>query len=427
MNKPLECNRIPYGMVTPPPSKSLSHRALICGALAQGVSRIGNLDVKGEDVAATLACLQELGITFQDDGAEYAIHGGLKTPSDGAVLDCNESGSTLRFLIPLAMQFGTPVRFTGRGRLLERPLSPYLEVLSAHGGRVEREQGMLTVGGTLVPGYYSLPGDVSSQFVTGLLFALPLLEGDSEIRLTSPLESKDYVALTIAVQEHFGIRLEPMGDLGFLVPGNQKYQATSYRVESDYSAAAFFLVAGALGCKVECMDLSPDSLQGDRAILSILKRVGAEIIPGPNGGLTIQPGHLHAVELDLADIPDLAPPLAALLCHVEGTSRLTGCRRLRLKESDRLHAIASGLNALGAQIQVDGDDLLISGGKNLHGGTVDPSGDHRIAMAAAVASIGSEGAVTIQNSDCVKKSYPNFWKDFCVIDRRINDEQYLGE
>ena len=423
----IELDFMPNGLITPPPSKSISHRALICAILAEGNSRIHNISVDGEDVAATLSSIEMMGFNYQIQDNDILLTGGLQKLPENLVLDCNESGSTLRFLIPIAMLFPGTTTFTGRGRLMERPLSPYLDVLTKHGGSAELTKGTLQVKGLIQPGRYELPGDISSQFVTGLLMALPLLDGDSEIRLTSPLESKGYVDLTISTMKSFGVLVDEIEAIGYRIRGKQRYISTTFTVEADFSAASFFLIAGALGCDIECQGLNPDSLQGDRAILDFLRKVGADVTIGPCGGIKVVRNRLDAITADVRDTPDLAPPLAALLCLCKGESKIVGARRLRMKESDRLHSLTTQLNALGAKIEEEEDSLIITGVEVLQGGTVDPQGDHRIAMAAAIASIRSQERVTIFNPDCVSKSYPDFWNDFSKIERRIPDEQRLGK
>ncbi len=389
----------PRGPVRIPPSKSVSHRALICAGLSDGPCYIENLAFS-KDIEATRRCMAELRRSLSE-----------KIPSS-MPLDCGESGSTLRFLIPLAALLPFETRFTGRGRLMERPLGPYFGELERHGARLGFGGGVLRVCGPLTPGVFDVPGDISSQFVTGLLFALPLLDGDSEIRIASRLESAPYVDLTLDMMERFGVAADKGGYRSFGVRGGQKYRACDIAIEADYSQAAFFLVAGALGCDCECVGLSSDSKQGDREIIGILKACGAKLAGTDSGGLAARPGRLVAQTVDVSDIPDLVPPLAALLCFCEGTSRITNAGRLRHKESDRLAAVAEELNGLGANIAVDGDSLSITGVKALRGGRMSSRGDHRIAMMGAVAAIRSEGPVCIEGADCVAKSYPGFWRDF---------------
>ncbi len=419
MRKAIEVNCIPGGTVHLPPSKSLSHRALICGALAGSETALTNLKLAGEDVLATLGCLEEVGLEYRRQNAEVLITGGiagiLKEVSEleGKTLDCGESGSTLRFLIPLLMLSGASVSMTGRGRLLQRPLKEYGDALKANGGDFRLEGGHLRLQGPLTPGIYPMPGNISSQFVSGLLTALPLLQGDSEIQLTTELESRPYVDMTIHVMERFGVRIETQGEGGFRIPGNQSYKPSNYMIEGDFSAGAYFLAAGALGCHVKCAGLTRDSLQGDREILDFIRRCGGEITEEQDGTLRASASELRAITADISQCPDLAPPLAALLCFCKGESKIIGAGRLRMKESDRLRSITEALNALGAKITEGEDYLLIRGVDELGGGAVDPHNDHRIAMAGALASLKSRGKVTVLDPDCVNKSYPDFWKDFC--------------
>jgi 3-phosphoshikimate 1-carboxyvinyltransferase len=415
----LEIQRWPDGPVMLPPSKSISHRAMICAALSEGTSHITPIDLRGEDVAATASCLATLGTSLHMTDNSLKIHGGTSRlqiqllHSEPAVLDCGESGSTLRFMIPLLLLLDRPAVFQGHGMLMTRPMAPYLKALEEKGAIFQAEGNTLSVQGHLGSGAYLLPGDISSQYLSGLLMTLPLAEGDSEIRLTTPLESESYVEMTIAVMREFGVFVDKGTDGRYRIPGNQAYRAKDYSVEADHSAAAFFLAAGALGCNTGCHGLLRDSLQGDRAMASIIEACGGEILWNDFLGLHAKADTIRPITVDIRDCPDLAPPIAALLCFAEGESRITGAARLRMKESDRLHALATQLSAIGADIREEADQLVIRGVKELHGGSIDPQNDHRIAMAAAVASIRSKGTVTILNPDCVKKSYPDFWKDFC--------------
>lgn len=404
----MRIDRFPAGPVWAPPSKSLSHRALIAGALA-GNSRVTRV-LESEDTAATLRCIEALGggVTRLPDGVQCT--GRLRGGKD-AVLDCGESGSTLRFFLPIAVALAGDARFVGRGRLLDRPLAPYAQALPALS--FAREGDTLCVHGRLRGGRIALPGDVSSQFITGLLLALPLLDEDSELTLTTPLQSRAYVDLTIDVLRRFGITIHTDRYERFFIPGGQTYRPADYQVEGDFSGAAFFLVAGALGRPVECCGLNPQSRQGDRAILSVLREAGATVSTGPHGGLLVQADDLRGVTVDVGDCPDLVPPVAALLCYCRGESRIVNAARLRLKESDRLRAVTAELNRLGARVTEGADSLRIEGVDRLHGGDCLAWNDHRIAMMTAVAAIRADGPVTIDTPDCVAKSYPGFWTDFC--------------
>ncbi len=414
----LDC--LPNGQITIPPSKSASHRALICAALATGKSRIDNIK-HSEDIVATLACAKALGVHFTQETGAVLFNGNGPDPKDDAVLDCGESGSTLRFMIPIALLFDKELHLTGHGRLMQRPLKAYKEALEENGAEIEQNDDEIIVKGPIRPGTYSFSGSVSSQYVTGLLFALPLLDGDSKIVLTSPLESKGYVDMTIDMLNQFGIVIKNENYERFIINGNQTYKANDHTVEGDYSAVAFFLAAGALGCDVKCYGLKRDSLQGDKAFLDILKKCGVDITQ-KDGTIQALPSKIQAITVDVKDIPDLVPPLTALLCFAEGESKIINAGRLRLKESDRLHALATEFNNLGAKI-VEGEDCLtIQGVKTLTGGVSDAHNDHRIAMAIAVASIKSTGKIELHGASSVNKSYPAFWDDFCKIERSIDHE-----
>ena len=367
------------GTVTPPPSKSQAHRAILAQLLAGG-GNVSNL-AASQDIEATRRCAAA-----------------LKTEGDGLpLLDCGESGSTLRFLIPIALALRGGGRFTGRGRLMDRPQKPYFDIFDEKGIFYEQKDGALTVKGELKPGEYRLPGNVSSQFVTGLLYALPLLEGESRIVLTSPLESRGYVDMTLDVLDHFGVRAEVLED-GFLVPGDQVFQARDFTIEADWSQAAFWLAAGLLGNPVLTVGLSDQSTQGDRVI--------------DEHFASFAWGTWRTVEIDVSDCPDLLPPLAVMAAFHDGATRLTNAARLRLKESDRLATVTKMLTALGGQVEEGPDWLAIPGTRFLKGGTVDGANDHRIVMAAAIAATRCTGPVTILGAEAVNKSYPSFWEEY---------------
>ena len=367
------------GTVTPPPSKSQAHRAILAQLLAGG-GTVSNL-AASQDIEATRRCAAA-----------------LKTEGDGLpLLDCGESGSTLRFLIPIALALRGGGRFTGRGRLMDRPQKPYFDIFDEKGIFYEQKDGALTVKGELKPGEYRLPGNVSSPFVTGLLYALPLLEGESRIVLTSPLESRGYVDMTLDVLDRFGVRVEVLED-GFLVPGDQVFQARDFTIEADWSQAAFWLAAGLLGNPVLTVGLSDQSTQGDRVI--------------DEHFASFAWGTWRTVEIDVSNCPDLLPPLAVMAAFHDGTTRLTNAARLRLKESDRLATVTKMLTALGGQVEEGPDWLAIPGTRFLKGGTVDGANDHRIVMAAAIAATRCTGPVTILGAEAVNKSYPSFWEEY---------------
>lgn len=414
------------GIVRIPPSKSISHRAVICAGLAEGTSTIENV-IFSEDIEATLDGMGALGAVANRVQDTLQIQGNpvLRIVRDR--IHCRESGSTLRFLIPLAALTGEEVTFTGEGKLGERPLEAYYQMFQEHGITYHTNDGLLplTVKGSFQPGKYRLKGNSSSQFITGLLFMLPLLKGDSKIFITTELESRGYVDLTIDVLKRFGIQIHNVAYKEFFIKGNQKYKSTQARIEGDYSQAAFWIVAGTLGKKIYCLDLNPTSLQGDRAVLNIVREMGGNItnINMKDGmtekGLEVQAAQTKGTVIDAGQCPDLVPILAVLGALSQGTTRIINAGRLRIKESDRLKAIATELNKLGAKVLEQDEGLLIEGVEQLRGGTVDSWNDHRIAMALAVASIKCTGPVIITGAQAVRKSYPHFWNDFNKLGGKI--------
>lgn len=380
------------GTITVPPSKSLAHRALICGFLAQGKTE--QCAAFSEDIAATQQALAALA-------------------NGNTVLDCRESGSTLRFLIPVAAALGKSVTFVGSGRLPERPIGEYLRLLPAHGVACQSEGGLpLTIQGVLQAGTFLLPGDISSQYISGLLFALPLLANDSEIILTSPLQSEPYVAMTIAVLRTFGIVIEKTAT-GYAVRGGQQYIPHTYTIEGDWSQAAFFLAAGAIGGDITVSNLRADSLQGDKAIVAILKRFGARI--------DIQGSTVRAVQSDLqgccinvSDIPDTVPALAVVAAFAKGKTVITGGERLRLKESDRIESVVANLRRMGVKAHETPEGMVIEGGA-VQGAALEGCRDHRIVMAFSMAALYAQGATTITQAESVAKSYPHFFEDYHAL------------
>lgn len=408
-------DRLPSGKVELPGSKSISHRALICAALSGGGTLKGV--VNNNDTLATLRCLEGFGARYSIKDGAVSFFNGVGIPDEGSELACGESGSTIRFMIPLASVFGVAVRFTGEGRLMERPMDTYTGALRPMGVSVEKSEGTFKVSGKLRSGIFKLPGDISSQFVTGLMFALPLLEGDSEIELRSELQSKAYVDLTLDCLEAWGVKIINHNYQRFIVPGGQRFRPQDYRVEADYSAASFFLASAALGCDVQCGGLDRCSKQGDRRFLDILSDCGAVVEWLSEDTIKVAADRLTGVSVDVSEIPDLAPPLAALMCFCEGGGEITNAARLRMKESDRLMTVAKELTRLGAKVEEGEDYLRISQVERLDSGKCLAHNDHRIAMMIALASIKAKGAVEIDDPDCVAKSYPNFWNDFLKIKR----------
>ncbi|MDF2673499.1 MAG: 3-phosphoshikimate 1-carboxyvinyltransferase [Clostridiales bacterium] len=414
------------GKVTIPSSKSISHRAVICAGLSDGISNIENV-VFSQDIIATSKAMEGLGVNLIKDNSAINIKGTGQLKVKNPIINCYESGSTLRFLIPIAAAIGEKIKFIGKGRLIDRPLQPYYDMFDEQQLYYENDDGKLplTIDGKLKPGEYRIKGNISSQFISGLLFALPLLEGDSKIILTTPLESKPYVALTIEMLKKFSVCIENNAYKEILIKGNQKYKPTDYRVEGDYSQAAFWLVAGTLGADVACEGLNMKSLQGDRVIIEIMKSMGAKFI-GEDDKIKALPSTTWGSIIDASQCPDLVPILAVLAALSKGTTEIINAGRLRIKESDRLSAITSELSKIGADIEERPEGLIIRGREALKGGTVSSWNDHRIAMVLAIASIKCREPIIIQEPDCVKKSYPDFWKDFKGLGGKI-DEWNLGQ
>ena len=386
------------------PSKSDAHRALICAALSKTPCKV-LCEATSKDLEATKACLAALA------HGEEAMY-------------CGESGSTLRFLLPVMGALGHKAAFYPEGRLPERPLSPLYEELEAHGCRLSKPGRVpFVLEGQLLAGDYRIPGNVSSQYISGLLIALPLLAEGSRIFNEGPLESAPYVDMTITTLTQFGIKIEKTS-YGYDIPGGQKYKGPdSYQVEGDWSNGCFWLVAGALGENgLEVTGLSMDSAQGDKRILELLQEMGAEISIHDDR-IQVRGGNLKGITIDASQIPDMVPVLAVAALAAEGTTEIKNAGRLRIKESDRLASISSVLQGLGGDVEELAEGLLIKGGKPLSGGIADAHNDHRIAMMATIAALLCEGdeKVIIQGADAVNKSYPGFYEDLAMLglDQRI--------
>lgn len=398
------------GEVTPPPSKSHVHRLLIAAALCEKGQTAIFCPGENEDIQATIRCLNALNARIHPDesGKWILAEGGLR-PSGEMLLDCGESGSTLRFILPLcgALAHSCSVRIQGGGRLPQRPNGPLLDAMQKRGACIQidpaaerrGDQLPLILSGGMQPGEYALPGHISSQYFTGLLFALPLLPGESLLRFTSPLESLPYVEMTLSVLRQFGIRAEKT-EGGWRIPGNQKYHSPGkVMAEGDWSSAAFWEAANFLGSKITIQGMNPSSVQGDRRIGQLLAQIGGEI--------------------DVKDTPDLMPLLAIAAAATPGVTRITGAARLRLKESDRLSAMAQAIRALGGQAEEREDGLIIRGGK-LKGGVIDGMKDHRVVMSASIAAAVCRESVTIRGAEAVKKSYPQFFEDFARLGGKMD-------
>ena len=398
----------PSGVLAAPPSKSMAHRAVLCAALADGESRLTGL-AHSQDIDATLAAAAALGAQVEAGESWARIAGAAPLQAPAAPVDCCESGSTLRFLIPLAALTGRPVAFTGRGRLMQRPQSVYQELFVSQGLRFEQEGDTLTVAGPLRPGCFSLAGDVSSQFISGLLFALPLLDADSRLRLKPPVESRSYIEMTRASQSRFGVSSAWLDEYTLAVPGGQAYRPRDMAIEGDWSQAAFPAALGVLAGDVTVTGLEPGTLQGDAVILDILRRCGgrAEAVPG---GVRFQKSALHGTKIDLADCPDLGPILMALGLLCEGETVIANAGRLRLKESDRIAAMEQELRKLGGQIESDGGTVTIRRSV-LHApaGPLWGHNDHRVVMSLTVLAAAAGLPVQIDGAEAVAKSWPGFF------------------
>ncbi len=424
------------GRVLVPPSKSMAHRALFCAALAQGTSRIDNF-VLSRDMHATLGALKALGVASEILPSTrfpgrhlVVVHGTGSLSPTGDPVDCIESGSTARFVIPFSRLVSDPVTVTGRNGLLERPFGLFQTLFAGKGVTMTDQNGCLpvTLTGALQPGTFRLRGNVSSQFITGLLFVLPLLSGDSEILVEGPLESASYVAMTLQMLQAFGVRADmtlatnagtdATGQIGarLHVPGGQRYVATDHVVEGDWSQAAFWLVAGALGHRVAVDGLTADALQGDRAVVAFLQQMGAEVRVDGSCLRVTTPTPLRGIDMDVSQCPDLVPALAIAAARAHGVSHICNAARLRFKECDRLAAVREMLESFGIAVSETPDGLVITGRPEGFGaGIVEGCNDHRIVMAAAVAATRANGAVRITWREAVRKSYPDFWADFAAV------------
>ena len=410
MNITIKSSRTVGGNIAAPPSKSMAHRAVLCAALAKGTSHLHHLAFS-KDISATLGAAARLCARVTTGENDAVVEGlGRFLPVDAPV-DCCESGSTLRFLIPLASLTGQEVTFTGRGRLMERPQSVYKTLYQQQGLRFEQGADRLTVEGALTPGEYELAGNVSSQFISGLLFALPLLDGDSTLHLIPPVESRSYIDMTRAVQAAFGVTSRWLDGNTLALPGRQHYHPCDHAVEGDYSQAAFPAVLGAVCGGVTVTGLRPDTLQGDAVILDLLRRCGAQFTR-EGDTVTFAKAPLHGVDIDLADCPDLGPVLMVLGLLCEGTTVIRNAERLRLKESDRIAAMEAELRACGGVLESEGGTITVHGcAEHLHApeGILHGHNDHRVVMSLAVLSAAAGLPLTVDDAEAIQKSWPNFF------------------
>lgn len=394
-----------------PSSKSQSHRALITAALADGVSVLSNV-VENNDTEATISCMEKLGAVFEKKDTQLFVHGISDfSMYDGSIVDCGESGSTLRFLIPVFSLTQKKVTFIGHGRLMERPQTVYEKLWKEQGLQFEKNAGQLTIQGALKPGNISIRGDISSQFISGLLFALPVLNADSTLHILPPYESRSYTGLTVSALQRAGIHLIEK-DFSFEIPGRQKYQPFQGSIEGDDSQAVFFAALSLLsGISIEVTGLSHDSRQGDHAFLMDTEKMGLKITETERG-YRFMGGVPVSATIDLSDTPDLGPALFALASLCEGTTTFEHCERLRIKESDRIACMEEELGKLGMQICSDGGTVKVTGSPVIRGGvTLKGHNDHRIVMALAVLACVAKDPVIIEGAEAVHKSYPEFFED----------------
>lgn len=390
-------NSILNGELTIPPSKSAAHRALICSFLAKG----GNVTpiIPSKDMKATQQAISAL-------------------ENNESVVDCIESGSTLRFMIPVACALGKNLTFVGSGLLPQRPIGDYLRLLPEHNVKCVSEGGLpLSVEGKLSAGTFEISGDISSQYITGLLLALPLLEDDSKIVLTTPLQSKPYVDMTLKVMADYGVSVDET-EYGYFVKGNQAYKPMDYVVESDWSQSAFFLVAGALFGDIKLFGLDLKSKQGDKEIVEILKHFGADI-DANDSFVSVKKSTLHGIEIDATDIPDMVPSLAVVGAYANGTTVIKGAERLRYKESDRIESVVTNLKKMGIDVTPTKDGMIIKG-STPNGAELNGFNDHRIVMAFSIAALGANGKTTITDAHSINKSYPHFFEDYNKLGGKAN-------
>ncbi|MBF1336635.1 MAG: 3-phosphoshikimate 1-carboxyvinyltransferase, partial [Leptotrichia sp.] len=415
------------GTIEIPPSKSYSHRAVIAAALAENgkKSKIDNLKFS-VDITTTTDIMENWGAEIErfESALEIIGNGGKVAPRDKYV-QCNESGSTIRFLIPVGITSKNELVFDGKGKLVDRPLDSYYRIFDKQGLKYETTGGKLplTVNGKLKPGNYEIDGNISSQFITGLLYALPLLEGDSKLTINKDLESKGYVDLTLEILKLAGIEIVNNDYKSFDIRGNQTYKPFDYIVEGDYSQVAFWIVAGIISAnrdnEVKCLHVNKNSLQGDREIIEIVTRMGAKLEIFDDY-VIVKPSKTKGTVIDISQCPDIGPVLTVLAALSEGETRIINGERLRIKESDRITSIKTELNKLGGNVSEEGDSLIIQGVEGFRGGiTVNAWNDHRIAMSLAIASTRCEKEIILEEAESVRKSYPHFWDDFVKMGGEI--------
>ncbi len=403
------------GTVKMPPSKSAAHRNLICAALSKDESLITPY-CTSVDIKATVGALNMLGTVINETAEGYSLKMG-ETP-ESAKIDFYESGSTARFLMPIAAALGVNATMVGRGRLPKRPMKVLCDLLRERGVTVSCDNLPITISGRMTSGVFALPGNISSQYITGIMLAAPLMDGETVIELTSPLQSAGYIDMTISTMARYGIRVEPT-EKGWVIPAGQSYRPCNTVTEGDWSTAAFFMSAAAIGGDIKIEGLDVASCQGDMAALDVFAAFGADITLEDNV-LHIKKGDLRGITVNAADIPDMVPAIAATAAFAKGDTVIMGAERLRLKESDRIKTTVAALNALGVKAKETDDGMIIRGGA-VSGGTVDGANDHRIVMAFSMAASFAEGESIITDVGASAKSYPEFFKSFRSLEGIANE------
>ncbi|OON99975.1 MAG: 3-phosphoshikimate 1-carboxyvinyltransferase [Epulopiscium sp. Nele67-Bin004] len=408
------------GSVKIPPSKSMAHRAIICASLSAGESTITGIDYS-EDIIATIEGMRALGATIVQDGSTLTICGKNMFADDKPkTVDCNESGSTLRFLVPISLVKQNNVTFLGKGNLGKRPLTPFYDIFDDQKIKYSYTKNVmdLHVEGQLGAATFELEGNISSQFISGLLFALPLLEQNSTLIITTPMESKGYIDLTLQMLDQFGIDIQNNEYQSFFIKGKQTYKSSNYQVEGDFSQAAFYLVAGAIGNDVTCTGLNTNSLQGDKVAIDFLRDMGS-VIHINDDRVKIDSARLKGNTIDGAECPDIIPVMGVAASLAKGETEVINAIRLRIKECDRLMAISTELNKIGASIVENKEGMSVTGVQNFTGGYVSSHKDHRIAMSLAIATTCATSPIIIDYPECVNKSYPSFWEDYESLGGKI--------
>jgi 3-phosphoshikimate 1-carboxyvinyltransferase len=415
--KPVEALK---GEVEAPPSKSYTHRMLVAALLSNGKTVIEK-PLVSDDTLATLEAVKALGARVEQKNGLWEVEGQPNPEAPEKPINCRESGTTLRFMIPVAALARGKTTFVMGPSLSKRPITPLLQSLSDLGVKTQQNPSSVVVyGGGIDGGETALRGDISSQFVSGLLFACPRAKKDTQISLTKPVESKGYIDMTVEILCKHSIKIEISKDYSSIrIPSGQNYKPFKHKVPGDFSSAAYLLAAAAVtSSKIRVYNLDYASKQGDKAILEILRQAGVNVHVGENY-VEVYGAVSSPINIDASDVPDLVPACTAIACYARGRSEIRNAGRLKYKESDRLTALYTEFKKMGADIAVEEDGLIIMGPCELHGATIDPHNDHRIAMACAVAALGAKSDSTIVNAECVSKSYPNFFRDLSLLGANI--------